>query len=168
MEKAQRSAEENHSKAVALQYQQCLQYRCCQVVRSSCPSLWGMACQLCTSLRDVACSPDRRCISRRREHREASQEAEAAVYLKMLLGLSGVHRHGQAIRTWWGIQSWVLVQVGQQQRGTDRWPIVQTRTSVTVSAGSARRCKRCQYEVIISDHRQRSLHSSWCPARATA
>ena len=76
------------------------------------------------------------------------------MYLKMLLGLSGVHRHGQAIRSWWGIQSWVLVQVGQQQRGTDRWPIVQTRTSVTVSAGSARRCKRCQYVVMDSDHRQ--------------
>ena len=58
------------------------------------------------------------------------------LYLKMLLGFPGIHRHGQAIRAWWGVQSWVLVQVGQQERGADGGSVVQPRASVSVPACS--------------------------------
>ena len=58
------------------------------------------------------------------------------MYLKMLLGLSGVHRHGQAIRARRGVQSWVLVQIGQQERGADGGSVVQPRASVSVPACS--------------------------------
>ena len=54
----------------------------------------------------------------------------------MLLGLPGIHRHGQAIRAWWGVQSWVLVQVGEQERGADGGSVVQPRASVSVPACS--------------------------------
>ncbi len=61
------------------------------------------------------------------------------LHLEMLLGFPGIHRHGQAIRAWWGVQSWVLVQVGQQERGADGGSVVQPRASVSVPACSVGR-----------------------------
>lgn len=56
------------------------------------------------------------------------------VYLKMLLCSAWIHRLGQPIGAWRRIQSWVLIHVGQEQRLTDRWLVVQPRASVSMPA----------------------------------
>ena len=55
-------------------------------------------------------------------------------HLEVLLGLACVHGHGQAIRTWGRVECGILVQVGQQQRGADGGPVVQSRAAIAMPA----------------------------------
>ena len=66
------------------------------------------------------------------------QEELTIEVFKMLLTLVGVHSNGQPIRAHGSVQSWVLVHVLHEQSGADCRSIVDTRASISMTAGTVR------------------------------
>ena len=68
---------------------------------------------------------------------------------KKLLNLLRVDRHRKPVRTKWGIQNWIHIQIMKQYCGTNRWLIVQPGTTVSVTTSSNFEVKGTVYSILF-------------------